>query len=222
MPDIMDRTEKCPGDEALKAFAADPLREDCAAIAQHIFMCDRCCDALRGIVLGDSPVEMTSSEKDFIERFTAERCRPVQTIAERAKAFAERRRLAFVRRPVEYALAAASADSVSKEGRELGEPCEEVRFVYASVDTVDSASFWRAELVIPSNAEPETMLKVRVTEAGRHVVSNGTLRLSGCTLPLEAGCATLPFALFLDGIRDTDVSLSRPGAEPIAGRLLFF
>ena len=222
MPDIMDKTEECPGDEVLEAFVADPLHEDRAAVARHVFACDRCRDALRGMVLGDVPVEMTYSERDFIERFTAERCRPVQSLAERAKAFADRRRLAFVRRPVGYALAAAAPDSVPEEGKEPDEPREEVRFVYASVDTADSASFWRAELVVPPNAEPETMLNVRVTGAGRHTVSGGTLRLSGCALPLEAGCATLPFALFLDGIRDTDVSLSRPGAGPVAGRLLFF
>ena len=36
------------------------------------------------------------------------------------------------------------------------------------------------------------------------------------------GAAEIPFGVFLAGIKDTDVSLRRPGGDTVKGRLLFF
>ena len=46
--------------------------------------------------------------------------------------------------------------------------------------------------------------------------------LSGVRLPLVNGAAEIPFGVFLAGIKDTDVSLRRPGGDQVKGRLLFF
>jgi len=212
----------CPDETELKALAANPQREELAAVAGHVWECRHCSEKLLGLVMGDFPVEMTPAEKDFIGRFTAERCRSSQAEAERINAFVAARRLSFVTRPVEYAMAAApAAETTSAEATPSGLN-EEVRFVFAAEGSAGAAEFWRAELTIPPNAAPETMLPVRVTGSDRMAVPDGLLRLAGCVLPLADGCATLPFSLFLDGIRDTNVSLRRPDAEPVAGRLLFF
>jgi len=217
-----ENTKKCPEETEMRALAANPQREELAGVAEHVWGCRSCSEKLLGIVMGDVSVEMTPSERDFIERFTSERCRSAQAETERINAFVAARRLSFVRRPVEYSMAAApAAGATSTEATSSGLN-EEVRFVFAAEGYAGDAEFWRAELTIPPNAAPETMLSVRVTGCDRMAVPDGTLRLAGCMLPLTDGCAALPFSLFLDGIRDTDVSLRRPDAEPVAGRLLFF
>ena len=217
-----ETTMTCPEETELKALAADPQREELADVAGHVWSCRHCSEKLLGIVMGDVPAEMTSAEKDFIERFTSERCRSAQAEIARINSFVAARRLSFVTRPVEYSMAAApAAATTSAEAMPSGLD-EEVRFVFAAEGSAGEAEFWRAELTIPPNAAPETMLPVRVTGYDRMAVADGTLRLAGCALPLTDGCASLPFSLFLDGIRDTNVSLRRPDAEPVAGRLLFF
>ena len=216
-----DTTARCPDRTELKAFAEDPLKVDRAALAQHVWGCDRCRDALLEVLLGEAPAETTPAEDAFIAKFTAEHCRPAQTAAERLQAFVAARRLAFVSAPVEYALAAAPAGAAAVESDAVT-PDEEVRFVFAADEKAGCAGFWRAELTIPPQARPETMVGICVTGADRRPVGGGTLKMAGCALPLEEGRTEMPFSLFLDGIRDTDVSLARPGADPVAGRLLFF
>lgn len=212
----------CPDETELKSLAADPQREELADVAEHVWGCRQCSEKLLGLVMDDVPAEMTPAERDFIERFTAERCRSAQTEIARVNAFVAARRLSFVTRPVEYAMAAAPAAATTSAEAAPSGLNEEVRFVFAAEGSVGAAEFWRAELTIPPNAAPETMLPVRVTGYDRMAVPDGLLRLAGCVLPLTDGCAALPFSLFLDGIRDTNVSLCRPDAEPVAGRLLFF
>ena len=212
----------CPEETELKALAADPQREELADVAEHVWGCRSCSEKLLGIVMGDVPAEMTPAEKDFIERFTSERCRSAQTEIARINAFVAARRLSFVTLPVEYCMAAAPVAGTTSVAAPPSGLDEEVRFVFAAEGSAGDAEFWRAELTIPPNAAPETMLSVRVTGYDRMAVSDGMLRLAGCVLPLTDGCASLPFSLFLDGIRDTNVSLRRPDAEPVAGRLLFF
>ena len=97
----------CPEETELKALAADPQREELADVAEHVWGCRSCSEKLLGIVMGDVPAEMTPAEKDFIERFTSERCRSAQTEIARINAFVAARRLSFVTRPVEYCMAAA-------------------------------------------------------------------------------------------------------------------
>lgn len=212
----------CPEETELRALAAGPQREELAEVAEHVWGCRTCSEKLLSLVMGDVPAEMTPAEKDFIERFTSQRCRSAQAEIARINAFVAARRLSFVTRPVEYAMAAAPAAATTSAEATPGGLNEEVRFVFAAEGSAGVAEFWRAELTIPPNAAPETMLPVRVTGYDRMAVPAGMLRLAGCALPLTDGCASLPFSLFLDGIRDTNVSLCRPDAEPVAGRLLFF
>ena len=188
----------CPRESELAAFAADPIREDWADLASHIVACDRCC---------------------AVEEFAAKHCRRLSS-EERIQAFVAARRMSFVHAEDRYFLAAAPVVGTCAEEKKA--PCspeEEVRFVYAGGGDVD---YWRAELLIPPVAGPDTMLDVRVTGRGGASIDDGTLRLSGCALPLSEGSASLPFSLFLDGLSDTYVSLARVGRKPIEGRLLFF
>jgi len=218
MNDISSITA-CPHEDELSAFAADPLKEEWADLAVHVLACDRCRDALASVIERDEPVVTTPDEDAFIADFTAEHCRDASGDAERIRKFVSARRMAFLAEPVRYSLAAAPASAAGAAAPRA--PSEEVRFVFAA-DGASAAEAWRAELVIPADAAPETMLGVTVTGGGSIPVADGTLRLAGCSLPLEGGSAQLPFSLFLDGICDTDVSLSRAGGRPVAGRLLFF
>ncbi len=218
MNDILNDTA-CPDERELAEFAADPLKEEWADIAAHVETCDKCRDSLAAIIVRDEPIVTTPEEDAFIAEFTAKNCHRRESDAERIQAFIDARRMAFVTEPVQYSLAAAPAGGAAAVAPRA--PDEEVRFVYAAAGA-DSAESWRAELLIPSGATPETMLDVTVTGGDRRPVSDGVLRLAGCSLPLSQGTASMPFSLFLEGLRDTDVSLARAGHAPVEGRLLFF
>jgi hypothetical protein len=217
MNDITSKVA-CPREDEIAAFAADPIREDCADVAAHIAVCDRCRDVLAAVVADGAEVETTPEEDAFMADFAAKHCRRLTSV-ERLQAFIDARRVSFVSANERYFMAAAPA-----AGGQVGEaaPCspdEEVRFVFAGGG---EANYWRAELLIPPVAGPDTMLDVRVTGSGDVPAGDGTLRLAGCSLPLSDGGASLPFSLFLDGLRDTEVSFARAGREPVEGRLLFF
>lgn len=217
MNDDFDRTA-CPRVSEIKAFAAAPLKEEWADLAAHIVGCDCCRDALAATLAVEGDESTTSEEDAFIADFISRNCRHL-TSTERVQAFIDSRKLSFVTVRERYLLAAASAAGGRSEETAPCSPDEEVHFVYAGGDEAD---YWRAELEIPPVAGPETMLNVRVTGRGDVPAGQGTLRLAGCLLPLSDGAAALPFSLFLDGLRDTDVSFARVGGKPVAGRLLFF
>ena len=208
----------CPRESEIKAFVADPLKEEWADLAAHIVGCDRCRDALAAALDVGDDVSTTSEEDAFIADFVSRNCRRL-TAAERVQAFIDSRRMSFIQTHERYLRAAAPAEGGASAESEPRSPDEEVHFVFAGGGEMD---YWRAELAIPPVAGPETMLNVRVTGRGDVPVGQGTLRLAGCLLPLSDGAADLPFSLFLDGLRDTDVSLARVGGKPVAGRLLFF
>jgi hypothetical protein len=163
---------------------------------------------------------MTPDERAFIDRFVADYCRPHESVvAARLEAFAAARQVQFLSHGVGvFALAAGP----SVPGREVQAPEEEVRFTFASDGEVDAEGAWRAELVVPPRAGPETMLSLKVVDGFGEVVDGGVFTLSGTALPLVGGRAEMPFGLFLAGIRNTEVSLRRAGEGPVGGRLLFF
>jgi ASC-1-like (ASCH) protein len=209
----------CPRESELAAFAADPIREDWADLAAHIVACDRCCDVFSAMLEDKAEAKTTPEEDSFMEEFAAKHCRSLSS-DERLQAFVAARKMSFVYAEDSYFLAAAPAGGTRVDEKKT--PCspeEEVRFVFAGGGDAD---YWRAELLIPPVAGPDTMLDVRVTGRGGISIGDGTLRLSGCALPLSEGSATLPFSLFLDGLSDTYVSLARAGRKPVEGRLLFF
>jgi len=168
----------------------------------------------------DRETGMTAGEREFIDRFVADYCRPHRDVmAERLAAFVARRQMEFVAAaPADVAMAAGVRTSTSQAP---SAPDEEVRFAFASDGPDDVEDSWRAEVRIPPGAGPETMLAVTV-RGFRNVSASGVFSISGCALPIVDGAAEIPFGLFLAGIQNTDVSLKRPGGKQVAGRLLFF
>ena len=163
---------------------------------------------------------MTPDEKAFIDRFVADYCRPHETVvAARLAAFAAERQMRFLSQGSRgFALAAG----VSAPKQDVQAPEEEVRFTFASDGEADAEGAWRAELVVPPKAGPETMLSLKVVDGSGEAVDGGVFTLSGAALPLAGGRAEMPFGLFLAGIKDTEVSLRRADGETVRGRLLFF
>ena len=166
----------------------------------------------------EEKVVMTADEAAFIDRFVAGHCRPHAVVmAERLRDFVSKRQMAmFVAEdgPV-FALAAGPA---AKASASVKAPDEPVTFVFASEGDEDAPGAWRAELAVPPGATAETPLTLKV--GGRDVA--GVFALSGVKLPLMDGAAEIPFGVFLAGIKDTDVSLRRPGGDAVKGKLLFF
>ena len=161
----------------------------------------------------EEKVVMTADEAAFIDRFVADRCRPhAAVMAERLRKFAAERQMAM------FAAEDDSAFALAKSPADVKSPDEPVTFVFASEGDADAPEAWRAELAVPPGATADTQLALKVS--GKDVA--GTFKLSGVALPLLDGAAEIPFGVFLTGIKDTDVSLSRPGVGAVKGRLLFF
>lgn len=166
----------------------------------------------------EEKVVMTADEAAFIDRFVAEHCRPhAAVMAERLRKFVVERQMAMfaVEDEPAFALAAGPAAKVPEAVKAPDEP---VTFVFASDGDEDAPEAWRADLSVPPGATAGTPLTLRVH--GRDVA--GVFTLSGVALPLSDGAAEIPFGMFLAGIKDTDVSLRRPGGERVKGKLLFF
>lgn len=169
----------------------------------------------------DVEVKMTDGERDFIRSFTARHCRPAaETAVRRLEAFAaERLRRLFAAAPRDLAMAASPPGA---KAAEPVSPDEEVTFVFISDLTATDGEAWRAELKVPPAATAESQIDIKVTDSSGKDVTDGVLRVSGVSVPLSANGAKLPFSLFLAGIKDTDVRLSRAGGAPVRGRLAFF
>ena len=166
----------------------------------------------------DEKVVMTADEAAFIDRFVAEHCRPHAVVmAERLRDFVSKRQMAMFAADDNPAFALA-AGPAAKASASVKAPDEPVTFVFASEGEDDAPGAWRAELAVPPGATAETPLTLKV--GGRDVA--GVFALSGVKLPLVGGTAEIPFGVFLAGIKDTDVSLRRPGGDAVKGKLLFF
>lgn len=165
--------------------------------------------------------EMTPEEGAFIERFTAAFCRPHATVmAERLAAFAVRRQMAFLAGGTPgFALAAGVSAPASDQVRS---PDEEVRFSFASDGAPDAPGAWRATLVVPPKAGPETLLSLTVEDAAGTRFTDGVFTLSGTALPLVDGRTEIPFGVFLAGIKNTAVSFRRTDGAAVSGTLAFF
>ena len=169
----------------------------------------------------ESRIEMTPEEGAFIARFTADYCRPHETVvAERLAAYVAARQLSFLTGAAPgFALAAGVSEPVPAD---VQSPDEEVRFAFASAGAPDAQGAWRAELVVPPKAGPETLLALTVEDAAGVRFEAGVFTLSGTALPLDQGRATIPFGIFLAGIKNTDVSFRRPDGVAVQGALAFF
>ena len=164
----------------------------------------------------EEPIEMTAEERSFIDRFTADYCRPHRdVVAERLAAFVRARQLQLLA-SAGAGFALAAGDSAPKAPA-VEAPDEEVRL--ARLQAV--STMLCTELVVPPKATSETMLALTVRDRSGAAAA-GVFALAGVALPLVGGRAELPFGLFLAGIKNTDVSLTAPAGAKVPGRLLFF
>ena len=132
----------------------------------------------------------------------------------------ERARAAIVARASEYSPPGAKPGQPPVERQPIG-LSREVRFVFAS-DTNDPARAWKATLVVPPNAGVGTELALSVVGADDKQVKEGTFRLAGCAIPVKAGKGTLPFEVFVGGLRNVHVALTRRSCPAESGTLSFF
>jgi hypothetical protein len=165
-------------------------------------------------------IEMTRKERDFIERFTAEHCRPHSVVmTERLNKFVSRRQIEMLMAaPAIDILAAGMQDNTASSiNNDVRSPREPVRFVFVATDDL-----WSAEVVVPPQAEVTTDLIVIVSNRKGEAFQEGVFEIAGQTLQLESGKAKLQFGLFLAGIQKTEVVFTPPGGDPVSGRLMFF
>ena len=89
-------------------------------------------------------------------------------------------------------------------------------------DTDDPVRAWRATLLVPANSVVGTPLALTVVDAKGQPVAEGAFRLAGCVIPVSSGKGTLPFELFVGGLKDVCVALVRQGCADESGTLAFF
>jgi hypothetical protein len=165
-------------------------------------------------------VEMTREERDFINRFTAEHCRPHSVVmSERLNTFVNRRQFEMLTAsPAIDILAAGMQDNPSlPPSDDVRSPKEPVRFVFVAED-----ESWCAEVIVPPQAEVTTDLIVIVSNRNGETFQDGVFEIAGQSLQLKSGNATLQFGLFLAGIRKAEVVFTPPGGERVSGKLIFF
>ncbi len=165
---------------------------------------------------------MTPDEEAFIARFTADYCRPHEAVlAERLAAYVAARSLSFVSGSA-AGFALAAGESAPLPSADVRAPDEEVCFSFASDLAVDDLAAWKAALVVPPKAGPETLLELTVSDGAGARVADGGFTLAGIALPLSEGRATIPFGIFLAGIKNTAVSFRRADGVAVPGTLAFF
>ena len=76
-------------------------------------------------------------------------------------------------------------------------------------DTADPVRAWRATLVVPADAGVGTPLALSVMDATGRPVEDGLFRLAGSVVPVENGRGTIPFELFVGGLKDVRVEFAR-------------
>lgn len=171
-------------------------------------------------VLYPGPSTVTDEEARVIDRFTKETCRAPETLKLRLTDFVTARQADILRTVDAYRLAAARRDACALDAAK-DVPKEPIRFVFVSDETENERFLWRAELVVPGGATAETLLDVSVQlRDGR--AAEGLFKLAGVVLPLQAGKASLPFGLFLLGLKDSNVALVSPDGQSLKGHLIFF
>lgn len=133
----------------------------------------------------------------------------------------DRARVAIVAHASGYSPPGAKPGAPLPSGRQPAGLSREVRFVFTS-DTNDSSRAWKATLAVPPDAVVGTELALSVVDADDKPVSEGTFRLAGCAIPVKEGKGSLPFEVFVSGLRNANVSLTRRSCPAESGVLSFF
>ena len=188
--------------------------------ATHVLVDDVARRRFEDEVLYPGPSAVTADEARVIDRFTEAMCRAPETLNIRLADFVAARQARILGAVDDYRLAAARRDVCAPDVAN-GAPKEPIRFVFVSDETENDRFLWRAELVVPGEATAETLLDVSVQQRdGR--AAEGLFKLAGVVLPLQTGKASLPFGLFLLGLKDSNVELVSPEGHSLKGHLIFF
>ena len=210
----------CFDDDTLRRFAADPIGGDDSGVAAHIFACPGCRRRFESVLYPEEGCSLTDAERGAISAFVRSRCKAQAPVLERLDAFlAARQTDFFPAGRTEWRMAAAAADGLEA----AGERREDVRFVFVSDDGAPSESSWRAELSVPGEADGSAPLDLSVFGADGAPAGEGLFTLAGATLVVDGkGRATIPYDLFLAGIRNSNVAYQRGGGAAVPGSLVFF
>lgn len=209
----------CLSEEAIRSFAAYPFRDGNPDVAAHVYVCERCQRRLENLLYPPEKSSLSPEDRLAIDSFVGRRCGGADTLRRRLDEFIESRQACFFSPAApEWRLAAASPAAGNEEAKRP----EDVRFMFASEDGCDGADVWRAELKIPGDVAGGHPLEISVSDGDGRRVGNGLFTVAGTTLAVESGAASIPYDMFLVGIRNSRITFQREGGNPVPGRLLFF
>lgn len=96
-----------------------------------------------------------------------------------------------------------------------------ISVTYHSHQTKKLEMRWRAVLVFPPGAQPDTILAITVTDGTGAPVESGTLKLAGHQIKIANGAGTLSYRDFVAGKHEKALWLHRKGMLPVPGALTF-
>ena len=213
--------EVCPSREQLRQLAVTPDGAGLADVAAHVFVCDKCRNIFEECLYPQEESAITVGDRRIIDDFVQSRCREYSPLRQLQTWVLKHPPVPC---PVvvsaggeSYFRKAAAKDS----RRAKTADSETVIITYASCCGRDSAASWRAELTLPSAPTDKTRMSLLVKE-GNGCLSEGVFVVAGVRTLLHHGRGDIAYSSFVEGIRDSKVSLERLDGTETPGILVLF
>ena len=100
-------------------------------------------------------------------------------------------------------------------------PDKTLFFFYRSIPKELNEDIWIVRIMLPPNADADTLMSVSATDGNEVPLDEATFELSGKRIPISGGQGTLPYGDFVKGMGETAVWMFRPGRTPVPGGLTF-
>ncbi len=196
----------CPDIETLIQFARDPLHEENAELAAHIYVCPDCTSDFSAINLSvdADKYEITSEDvalskqavgkvienKNAWWRFTEAINQVFDELKEKAiVSLAEMEQLLCGGQEPQFLFAASRSSGSSKKSS-----C--VSIVFIGEESASSKYYWRAELELPAMLSKASSLRFNVTDTDGRPLKSAKLMFQGVSLNIASGIATISFSAF--------------------------
>ena len=99
---------------------------------------------------------------------------------------------------------------------------DELVIVFIATCPENDPRYWKAELTIPPEITPETVLSIFITDSKKRPIESGNFILVNQEIPIENGIAELGFEQFIMNLHCHTVKLIFDDKQEIKGTLRFF
>lgn len=217
--------KRCPSAELLGKMSSLKELEWLADVAAHVFVCEDCQRSLKELMSKVDADALSADENRTAEDFVKERCLPFDAIkALKSWVLAHPpvpralRHIDFRKSSTEDWRMVAAKHGIAQQGESNED--DTVRFVYLSEKMCNDPDFWRADVTIASIPDSSSVMHILVRGC-KGVPACGAFSICGCSVQLENGVGSLPYADFVKGIKCNEVYLRQPNGNRVDGALVF-